>query len=247
MRASRTVRDDGDRVRARTALCFVLVSCTVGCGAAGGGHARLHPSVAAFRRTVIESQSRHITGLGWLGADREVQIIWEFDEEELNRRVAAVKAGGEAAILSLCGLLLDEEFMVSLQSAEALGKLGSTLAVPILLKHLGDASHWRQRAMVEALGMIGDRRAVVPLSEFLLTSRNGNASFAAFEILLRWQDPRARKSIEAYLPWYPTILLDSDIKQLEALGIDSRNAGSRAYAVEPPDGGGGGEAEPARK
>jgi len=104
------------------------------------------------------------------------------------------------------------------KTAEAIEELADPAAVTALLDHLVDSDHWTQYHIIKALGAIGDKRAVGPLSSLLMNSRNGDACFAAFHILLEWQDPRACEALNSFIPTYPTVFMDEDIELMKKLG-----------------------------
>jgi hypothetical protein len=199
-------------------VVFTVAWLAIGCGGRYLGGPPLHPSVAEFRRLVVRHQEAGNREMGRPPGDRtgihgEVPVT-----EQWKRSIVSIKRAGTEAVLSVCGLLGDPDIVVAVKAAEALGEIGDPVAVPSLLDHLDSASHWGQFNVVEALGKIGDRRAVSPLAEFMVKSRNGDASCEAFHVLLEWQVPSTRDAIDEFLPSYPTILGSRRIELLKRLG-----------------------------
>ena len=76
--------------------------------------------------------------------------------------------GSDAVEQALLGVLDDEEAVVRLHAIESLVELECTAAVPVLMSRLNEEQHpATQRAIVDALGRLGDVQAVPTLVEFL--------------------------------------------------------------------------------
>ena len=80
---------------------------------------------------------------------------------------AALKLGGEQAVLPLLELMNDEYDNIRLQACKALGLIEDRRAVEPLLARLNDKNAYERMAVILALGDIGDRRAVDTLIKIL--------------------------------------------------------------------------------
>lgn len=139
----------------------------------------------------------------------------------------AVAAEGADAVLPMCALLRHEDPAVVVKAAGLLGAMKDPRAVPALMDALPYASHWGQHAIVVALGEIGDRRAVEPLSQFIMSSRNGDAVCKAFDTLVEWQDPRGLEAVLYFRPLYPTVLPGWCNGNIEKMETARRNSAGR--------------------
>lgn len=100
----------------------------------------------------------------------------------------------------LCTYLLnDPEGVVRSMSAQALGQVGSSWAVPALTKALTDRERWVREAAALALGAIGDPRAVRPLCIALEEDDYSMVRAAAADALGKIGDPAATGSLIAAL------------------------------------------------
>jgi HEAT repeat protein len=113
--------------------------------------------------------------LGKIGGENSVEsLIAALNDKEWPVRKNAVTSlgqiGDERALKPILKSLEDEDTDVKRQSIHALEKMKKSAFKP-LLKKLYDVN-WQNRAMAaEALGRIGDKRAVEPLSKALSNSR----------------------------------------------------------------------------
>lgn len=205
-------------VRTQSACALACLLFSSGCVGSGGVPGSLHPAVLEFRRAVVAYQEAANREMGWPPGDRSGIAGEPPSTETWRRAMDRIKGAGEHAVESLCTLLGDADAAVRVKTAEALEELANPVTVAALPDHLEDSDHWTQQHIIKALGAIGDRRAVGPLSDLLMNSRNGDACFAAFHILLEWQDPRAREALNSFIPEYPTIFMGEDIVLMKKLG-----------------------------
>ena len=126
--------------------------------------------------------------LGKLGSRRSVASLVKALEDPETMREAAEALGeiGDArAVKPLIKTLIEVPESVVWYLGEALGKIGESAVEP-LIQFLGSASGQSKMAAVDALGEIGDQRAVIPLIGLLK-----HGSYAAVRALGKIGDPRA--------------------------------------------------------
>jgi HEAT repeat protein len=80
---------------------------------------------------------------------------------------------GAGAVLAFCEAMSDENPMLRLKAAEALGRLGDTHGVPFLIEALDDPTPSVRREAVRGLGNIRDAQAVLPLCEVVKGGSQG--------------------------------------------------------------------------
>ncbi len=81
------------------------------------------------------------------------------------------------------------------QAVRRLSALGEPAVDPLIMAALNHRSRFAQQVAAEALGAIGDRRAVVPLIE-LLKIESFEVAASAARALGQIGDPRAREALE---------------------------------------------------
>ena len=153
-----------------------------------------------------EQQSRWdaIGALGASGDGRAVPYLMEALEKDMKQRkgyaMAIIPALGqlkdERAVPLLVEALnrMDEDWMGRVAAARALGEIGSTKAVPGLIK-----AAWlpeTRSAAIEALARIKDPRAISPLLSALGISEKSEARQAAVEALIDIGKPAVPELIE---------------------------------------------------
>lgn len=117
-------------------------------------------------------------------------------------RVTQAQQQGDVQSLILA--LQDQDASVRREAAEALGKLGSAQAVPVLVKTLRDQDSAVRLSTIEALGKIGDPKAVPGLTEALESAQSlggellADEQEAAAKALAAIGDARAVKPLVRY-------------------------------------------------
>ena len=134
--------------------------------------------------------------------DWMIAALHDPDRRVRRSAVEALVTRGSQVLETLFELLQDTDSQVRYAAAEALGRIGSTRAVPALCAALGDADHEVRMGAVLALRALRDWRAVEPL---VATLRDPDewVGDAAAEALGQLGDPRAVPGLIAALdgPW----------------------------------------------
>ncbi len=144
-----------------------------------------------------------VESLGELGDKRAVEPLIKLlgDEEESVRRAVAEalgKLGDKRAVEPLLALFWDEDAELRSAAREAVEKLGvtETQIVDANISALKSESKGARRDAVEALGELGDKRAVEPLIG-LFGDKDSEVRRAAAESLGELGDPRAVEPLMA--------------------------------------------------
>lgn len=104
--------------------------------------------------------------------------------------------------------ILREDRFFQIETAKALGELGSADAVPALIEALKGDDDWLSIASAEALGKIRDIRAVLPLTEVLHSEKS----------LKRLEEAKKRNNRKDLLPVMQFI---SDTSELRAIAAEA--------------------------
>jgi HEAT repeat protein len=117
--------------------------------------------------------------------DEQLEIIEHGTFEEYEEAVKVLAEMGLPAVDALIDGLKDSDEAVKCASADALGRIGDSRAVPALIKKLKDDDHFRVlegfspvhevcvcENAARSLGKIGDWRAIEPLIQMLEESMN---------------------------------------------------------------------------
>jgi HEAT repeat protein len=150
-----------------------------------------------------ESESRAAAiALGEIGDARAVEPLIALleDENSLVKMNAAVALGGigKPAVEPLIAILTDENSVAHEYAARALGMTGDARAIDPLITDLGDESPSVRKNAAWALGMTGDARAVKPLAA-ALRDKDSSVRMAAAVALGAFGDARAVKPLVAGL------------------------------------------------
>jgi HEAT repeat protein len=127
----------------------------------------------------------------------------DFNKER--RRKAVYKlgmAGGEAALQALILAVgnINEDLIVRARAAQMLAMLRSPRAVDALIDALHAPGYQTPRYAAQALGVIGDRRAIHALRSIADIHENEGARKAALEAIQRLEHPSSATELTALQP-----------------------------------------------
>ena len=134
------------------------------------GDARaVEPLIRALGDHDFDVQKYAAWALGRIGDARAVEpLIRVLDDFYVSKNAAeALGRIGVPAVEPLIRALGDSNYGVQWNAAEVLGKIGDDRAVESLIRVLGDKDSDVQKYVAEALGKIGDTRAIEPLIRVL--------------------------------------------------------------------------------
>jgi HEAT repeat protein len=145
----------------------------------------------------------------------------EVDRCHVSRTLGVLRE--KQAIPSLIQCLQDEDIDVSMEAAEALGRIGDAEAVPALLESLThDPDGEVKTAVVEALGQIEEQKVIAPLLEIAKTCPDnmnwdeGNQWNAWWDMQLKAVKALGQKRVTEAVPVLSTILTDEENQDIES-------------------------------
>ena len=143
---------------------------------------------------------------------------------------------GDARVAALIWQLLEtDDLNVKGRAAEALGKIGDTRAVELLIQALKFKSGYDvfvQREVANALGGIGDTRAVEPLIQALEAKDDSYRAYVeheAIEALGKIGDARAVEPLVRILNHSSRYIREDAAEALEKLGFVPKDDTEKAY------------------
>jgi len=145
----------------------------------------------------------------------------EVDRYYVSRTLGVLRE--KQAIPSLIQCLQDEDIDVSMEAAEALGRIGDAEAVPALLESLThDPDGEVKTAVVEALGQIEVQEVIAPLLEVAkdcpdnMNWDESNQWNAWWDIQLKAVKALGQKRVTEAVPVLSTILTDEENQDIES-------------------------------
>ncbi len=145
----------------------------------------------------------------------------EVDRCHVSRTLGVL--GEKQAIPSLIQCLQDEDIDVSMEAAEALGRIGDSEQVPALLESLThDPDGEVKTAVVEALGQIEEQEVIAPLLEVAkacpdnMNWDEGNQWNAWWDMQLKAVKALGKKRVTEAVPVLSAILADEENQDIES-------------------------------
>jgi HEAT repeat protein len=210
------------------------------------GNTRAIPELA---RVLGESQNKRLVrraaiSLGSLGIEALPHLIHFANHTDSIKRTVAARGLGlindDRAVLSLAGLLGDEDRLVRMVAAESLTYTDSTIVVPELIEALRTEDDRGVRGLIiQALGKSGDNRAIPSLLE-ALNSKHINVRASATGALGQIGDATTVNNLarllndESEFVQQHAIEALSDIDTPEALDIVTRWRNAKTNQLDEP-------------